>query len=225
MGWEWLIVMIVMAIFGLLGQWLEAQKREQARGGRQRRRPAPQPVDRPESIDDLLRDILAREAPPAKEPAKPSPPAGRPVPGTPQPPGTRAPRRRRRPTAARRPKSAPPQAKPVPTMAEVKEAVRVDTAELLAGFREAGQKDLSGAFPAGEDLGRRRPVVSGELLAGIARDVRRQLFAPDKRPLIQAIVLYELLRPPVCVRDHALPALRPLPTPLLPPPAASEGWL
>ncbi len=215
MGWEWLVVMIVMAIFGLLSQWLENMKREQAK--RPPRRRVPQPVDQPENIDDLLRDILAREAPPKRRPPT-EPPVGRPVPRQrPAPP-------RAEPVRKPRPQSVPP-VRQTGALDEVKEAVSIDADKLLVGFREAQQRDLSAAFDVGQDLAQVAPTARAPLSSPLANEVREQLLQGDLNRLAQAIVLYELLRPPVSARRHVLPMLAPLPTPWLPPPAESENWL
>ena len=220
-GWEWLVIMILMAVFGLLGQWLENRKREEARKEAQRRaRPQAQPV----SVEEYLKELLRTEEPPRAEPARrDQPPAGRPV--TPR----RAPRQGRTAPrkAARRAPSKPAQASPVAKeeIFEKATSVRVEIGELLQGFDAGRRQDVTtvGVAEFTTDLSDVAPRTAVHR-TDIARRVHALLRHGDARDLASAIVLLEVLRPPVCVRRSPLRPGQFSPVPSLPPPAAA-GWL
>lgn len=219
---EWVIVLVLMAVFGLLGQLLEnAAKRTERRPGPERR---PRPPD-PDRLDEYLRELLGRSEPQAERPPAQKPqPAVPPRPRTPQTPAAPAqrvkPRPRRRIVGDQRKK---PETPAFPSPRFPRDEAVIDRDLIL---EQSVTRPLV-RTPEG-------PVVTEAQLARAYADTRqvppfvRRVFKAvsgrDTESLLAAIVLHELVRAPVTQREHILPALRPLPSPLLPPPS-TEGWL
>ncbi len=227
-GLEWVIIVVLMAIFGLLGQWLENASKGRQRRAEPRRQPKrPQPADLDEYLREILRGGPAQEARRPTERAEPAVP-GRPV-TPPRPPTDRVDRPRRPERAPQRPgrpaRSAdrPPTRRPQPTvppregrLAAPPERLPVSVREPLVApeDRELIQTEAVMAAPYAQALEQ----------SALASDVIELLVGAQRSKLLAAVVIADLLRAPVTQRQHLLPALRPLPTPLLPPPAV-ESWI
>lgn len=157
--------------------------------GRPAQPPARPRTQLPQDLPEGLREILGEVIPELVPPRKPAPPR-RPAPSAPPP---------QRP-ASQRPASPPPQARPRQVAPErpirpVTSSIHVDEpriAELKSSLDDEGAKVAAQVQSSIGDL--RHP------LADVAQAVAHPSYSPAQVALRQAIVMNEILMPPVALR-------------------------